>query len=162
MKIVQIDKSQWTSGIEKLKEAYRVFAPVKNDLFHDFKALEKDEAPDFNFQNTRLSPKSIVYPQSEILFRYSLDRESEEYGILKEDVKEKTPKRLSASARATPIPSFWSNAISIRRNTKIPIGWRNTRSPHSSEWPAIIRILRASAPVPAPVLLMKRAWTHWS
>ncbi|MFO7839861.1 MAG: 4Fe-4S dicluster domain-containing protein [Desulfosalsimonadaceae bacterium] len=94
MKIVQINKSQWASGIEKLKEGYRVFAPVKNQLFHDFKALEKDEQPDFNFQNTRLSPKSIVYPQSEVLFRYSLDKNSEEYGILKEVEKDKTPKAV--------------------------------------------------------------------
>ncbi len=94
MKIVQIDKNKWAEGIEKLKEGYRVFAPVKNELFHDFKALDKGESPDFNFKNTRLSPKSIVYPQSQVLFRYSLDKNSEEYGILKEDEKDKTPKAV--------------------------------------------------------------------
>ena len=94
MKIVQIDKNQWTSGIEKLKEGYRVFAPVKNKLFHDFKALEKNEKPDFDFKNTRLSPKSIVYPQSEILFRFSLNKNSDEYAILQEDEKDKTPRAV--------------------------------------------------------------------
>jgi len=94
MKIVQIDKSQWMEGLEKLTDAYRVYAPVKYESFHDFKALDKGDAPDFDFKNTRRSPKSVVYPQSEILFRYSLDKNSEEYGILKEDDKDKTPKAV--------------------------------------------------------------------
>jgi len=94
MKIVQIDKSQWASGIEKLKEGYRVFAPVKNKLFHDFKALEKGEEGDFDCQNTRLSPKSTVYPQSEILFRFSMDKHSDDYRIMKEDKKDSTPRAV--------------------------------------------------------------------
>ena len=94
MKIVQIDKSQWMAGIEKIKDAYRVYAPVKYESFHDFKALDKGDTPNFDFQNTRRSPKSVVYPQSEILFRYSLDKNSDDYGILKEDEKDKTPKAV--------------------------------------------------------------------
>jgi ferredoxin len=94
MKIVQIEKTQWRDGIEKLKEGFRVFAPVKNNLFHDFKALDKGEEADFDCRNTRLSPKAIVYPQSEILFRYSLDKNSDDYGILKEDKKDKTPRAV--------------------------------------------------------------------
>ena len=68
MKIFAIAKDNLTDGIEKLGDSYRLFAPVKEDEFHNFKELAKGEAPYLTCLNTRLSPKAIIYPQSETMF----------------------------------------------------------------------------------------------
>jgi ferredoxin len=94
MKIVQIDKDKWEAGLEKLAEKYRLFGPVKEDDFHNFKALDRGELPDFNCLNTRLSPKSIVYPQSEIMFDYSLDESQKDHHILKEINTDDSPRAV--------------------------------------------------------------------
>jgi hypothetical protein len=41
MKIVQIDKENWENGIKKLSQTYRLFGPVKEDDFHNFKELDQ-------------------------------------------------------------------------------------------------------------------------
>ena len=84
MKIFQIDKADWETSLEKLTGNYRVFAPVKEEEFHNFKELVKGETPDLNCLNTRLSPKAIIYPQSETMFEYSLDESREDHHIMKE------------------------------------------------------------------------------
>ena len=63
MKIFTIAKDNLTDGLERLGESYRLFAPVKEEEFHNFKELAKGQAPDLNCLNTRLSPKAIIYPQ---------------------------------------------------------------------------------------------------
>jgi len=45
-----------------------------------------------NLLNTRLSPKSIVYPQSEIMFKYTLDENQKDHNILKEIDKDYSPR----------------------------------------------------------------------
>jgi len=84
MKIVQIAKADWESGLGKLSKAYRLFAPVKEADFHNFKELADGETPDLDCLNTRLSPKAIIYPQSEPMFEYSLDESREDHHIMKE------------------------------------------------------------------------------
>jgi len=84
MKIVKIDKKTWTAGIKKSADSYRLFGPVKEGDFHNFKELDADQAPDLDCLNTRLSAKAIIYPQSENLFEYSLDESREDHHILKE------------------------------------------------------------------------------
>jgi ferredoxin len=84
MTLIKIDRQAWAGGIEKAKSAYRVFGPVKEKNDHEFKLLDKGEMPDFNCQNTRMSPKAIVYPQSQIMFTYSLDKTRDDYCIMKE------------------------------------------------------------------------------
>ena len=73
MKIVQIDKKSWAEGLKKAAKAYRLFGPVKEKDFHNFEELVEGRLPDFNCLNTRLSPKAIIYPQSQVMFEYSLD-----------------------------------------------------------------------------------------
>lgn len=84
MKVIKINKKSWAGGLETLKASYTVFGPVGNTRFHDFKALDKGELPDFGFLNTRLSPKSIIYPQSEVMFEYNLDENVKDHHILKD------------------------------------------------------------------------------
>jgi len=94
MKVVKIDKQKWAAGIETLKNTYRLYGPVKAERFHDFALLEKGTLPDFNFQNTRLSPKAIIYPQTEVMFHYTLDENREDHHILKEVAGDAAPRAI--------------------------------------------------------------------
>ncbi|MGD9149645.1 MAG: 4Fe-4S ferredoxin, partial [Desulfobacterales bacterium] len=94
MKIVEIKKENWEGGIKKLAESYRLFGPVKEADFHNFKQLEAGQLPDLSCLNTRLSPKSIIYPQTEVMFDYSLDENVEDHHILKEVDKDYRPQAV--------------------------------------------------------------------
>ncbi|MBW1868097.1 MAG: 4Fe-4S dicluster domain-containing protein [Deltaproteobacteria bacterium] len=87
-------KEEWIKVLEGLKEAYRIFVPVKDGDFHNFMAFDKGKIPDFDYQNSRLSPKSMVYPQSERMFEYALDRVDSEANIVKESPKDYSPKAV--------------------------------------------------------------------
>lgn len=90
MKVLKITKEDLAKGLDKLNKSSRLIGPVedKDEKFHYFKELDQGELPDFNFRNTRLSPKAIVYPQSEKMFEYTLDTNDPEHDILKEVKKE--------------------------------------------------------------------------
>jgi ferredoxin len=94
MKIIKIDKGSWTEGLKKLGKTYRLFGPVKEDGFHNFKQLHQGQLPDLDCLNTRLSPKSIIYPQTEVMFEYSLDENQEDHHILKEAAKDYSPQAV--------------------------------------------------------------------
>ncbi|MEJ2723052.1 MAG: 4Fe-4S dicluster domain-containing protein [Deltaproteobacteria bacterium] len=91
-------KKDWVKVLESLKEDFKVFVPVKDGDFHYFRLLENDRKPSFDFQNTRLSPKSVIFPQSERMFEYSLDKGEEDAYVLKEAQKE-FPLQLIAGIR---------------------------------------------------------------
>jgi sulfhydrogenase subunit beta (sulfur reductase) len=90
MKVIQIQKKDWAEGLRRLREDYRLFGPVKDKEFHLFRELNGDELPDLAFSNTRLSPKSIVYPQSEALLTSS----GEDRNILTEVEKDYRPRAV--------------------------------------------------------------------
>ena len=83
MKVIKIDKEKWTSGIEALKQSYRLFGPVRDGEFHQFKELAEGSLPDLDFQNSRMSAKSVIYPQSQTMFEYSLDETDADHHVLK-------------------------------------------------------------------------------
>ncbi len=94
MKIIQIDKEKWEDGLKKAADSYRLFGPVKEEEFHNFKELAKGQSPDLSCLNTRLSPKSIIYPQSEAMFEYSLDESVEDHHIMKEVDTDYSPRAV--------------------------------------------------------------------
>ena len=94
MNLIKIDQSAWAEGIEKLKKSYVLFGPVKDGQFYNFDRLGQDTLPDFSAQNTRMSPKSIVYPQSEVMFTYSLDEHEADHHIIKEAPKDYSPRAV--------------------------------------------------------------------
>ncbi|RLC29712.1 MAG: 4Fe-4S ferredoxin [Deltaproteobacteria bacterium] len=87
-------REEWVSALKTLSDAYKVFVPVKDGDFHTFMPLDTGKNPDFSFQNTRLSPKSVVYPQSERMFEFSVDENDTEANILKEAPKDDTPQAI--------------------------------------------------------------------
>jgi len=87
-------KEEWMGAMEGLKDSYTIFVPVKDGDFHTFKPLDEGKTPDFDFQNTRMSAKSIVYPQSERMFEYTLDENDTDANILKESLKDYSPRAI--------------------------------------------------------------------
>ena len=94
MKLVNIDKKQWKRGLDSLRASYRLLGPVKEDSYYSFKELKKGEQPDFSYLNTRLSPKSILFPQSEAIVEYSLDSRDEDHHIMKAIETDGTPRAV--------------------------------------------------------------------
>ena len=84
-------KEEWSETLQGLTEHYRVFVPVKDGDFHNFKKLEEGVKPNFDFQNTRLSPKGMIYPQSERMFEYTLEESEPDAHIPKEAAKDYSP-----------------------------------------------------------------------
>ncbi|RJP95559.1 MAG: 4Fe-4S ferredoxin [Desulfobacteraceae bacterium] len=115
MTLIKIDRQTWVDGIEKAKSAYRVFGPVKENNDHEFKLLAKGEMPDFNCQNTRMSPKAIIYPQSQIMFTYSLDESKDDCRIMKE-VENATSPQVAVGVRPCDALAF----PIVRRNFDSP------------------------------------------
>ncbi len=91
MKILKIYKKDWEKSFSRIRKFYQLYGPVKEGFFHNFKELDEDELPDFDFLNTRLSPKNLVYPQSEKMFDFSLDDNDPDHDILKEAKKDYSP-----------------------------------------------------------------------
>ena len=92
MKVINIDQKKWTKGIETLGGTYKLIGPVAEKDFHTFKTLGQGQLPDLSFTNTRLSPKDVVFPQSEDMFVYTLDPTEEDCNILKEAPKDYSPR----------------------------------------------------------------------
>jgi ferredoxin len=94
MNLIQIDAQSWAKGIEKLKAIYRTFGPGKEKNDVEFKELGSGELPELDFQNTRMSPKALVYPQSQVMFTYSLDESQADCRVLKEVKRDEKPQAV--------------------------------------------------------------------
>ena len=75
-------------ALGSLGSRYRVFVPVKEGDFHSFRILDEGRKPDFSYQNSRLSPKSIFYPQSERMFECIVDETQARGNIYEEAAKD--------------------------------------------------------------------------
>lgn len=84
-------KDEWLGAIEGLRREYKVFVPIKEGDLHFFREYKDGVKADFAYSNTRLSPKNIVYPQSERMFECPLSKDQEGAFILKESPKEFSP-----------------------------------------------------------------------
>ncbi len=94
MKVIQIDKAQWAGGLDKAAGSYRLFGPAKDGENYEFKTLEAGETPDLSRLNTRMSPKALAQPQSQVMFQYSLDESREDHHILKETEADYAPRAV--------------------------------------------------------------------
>ena len=93
MKILKIDRKNWSPFLDKLKDTYRLYGPVRQGDVFSFASVQDVSQIDLSFQNSRLSPKSLFLPQSDRMFEFSLDPERDDAHILKE-----VPKDYSARA----------------------------------------------------------------
>jgi ferredoxin len=94
MTLVIIDKKSWAEGLTAAADGYRLFGPVKEKAYHHFKALKKGDMPDLDLVNTRLSPKALLFPQSETMLEYSLDESRDDHHIMKAVASDDTPRAV--------------------------------------------------------------------
>lgn len=94
MKLAKIDKDQWVAGLAALQKTYRLIGPAKEKEYYSFKTLADGEEPDFTFLNSRLSPKAILFPQSEPIIEYSLDQNDEDHHIMTETEIDTSPRAV--------------------------------------------------------------------
>ena len=94
MKFVKIDKKQWAKGLDTLRKSFRLLGPVKEDTYYSFKELKQGEQPDFSFPNSRLSPKALLFPQSEAIVEYSLDLHEEDHHVMKAIETDTSPRAV--------------------------------------------------------------------
>ena len=87
-------KEEWTEALKGLRSSCKVFVPVKEGDFHNFREFDGTRGPDFNCGNTRLSAKALVYPQSERMFEYTLDEKKADANLYKESVKDYSPRAI--------------------------------------------------------------------
>jgi len=87
-----INKKDITEFFAGLIARYRVFAPVRHNDMTNFREISAPDQIDLSLSNTRLSPKSIMLPQSESMFEFTLDRTTERVGILQEIETDRTPR----------------------------------------------------------------------
>ncbi len=96
MKVIKIDKKDWTRGLDQTRESYQLFGPVKTGKNTVFGPLEKDVFPDMECTETVLSPKSVLFPQTEKMLFASLDESREDHHIMKPVEKDSSPRALIA------------------------------------------------------------------
>lgn len=83
MKFITIDKNDWARGIEKSREAYQLFGPVKDKNGFFIRKLKKDTLPDMEYHDSVMSAKSILFPQTEKLLYTTLDESKDDHHIMK-------------------------------------------------------------------------------
>lgn len=94
MKVIKIDKQNWTGGIDKSRENYQIFGPVKDKEHFVFKKLNLKEYPDMENALSVLSPKSILFPQSEKILAASLDESQDDHHIMKRVATDYSPRAV--------------------------------------------------------------------
>ncbi len=94
MKVIKIDKSIWTKGIDKARKAYQLFGPVKDKEIVVFKQLDQEIYPEMEYTDSVLSAKSAVFPQTEKMLDGSLDESIEGHHILKRSDADYSPRAV--------------------------------------------------------------------
>ncbi len=98
MKIIKIIKEDWARGIDRTRAAYHLFGPVKatgtGKTRHVFRPLEKDQYPDMDHTDSVLSPKSLVFPQTQTLLTSSLDDAQEGHHRFEAPAFDDTPRAV--------------------------------------------------------------------
>ncbi len=95
MRILQIQKTDWSAGLEKSRQEYTLFGPVKEgNNISKFRELAAGEEPDFSISTTTMSPKSVVFPQSEVMFTFTTDSASPDCNIMKVPEKSYSPRAI--------------------------------------------------------------------
>jgi ferredoxin len=94
MKFITIDKKNWTKGIEKSREAYQLFGPVKDKNGCLIKYLENDMLPDMTYPDAVMSAKSVLFPQTEKMLFTSLDESQKDHHIMKRAATDYSPRAV--------------------------------------------------------------------
>lgn len=94
MKVIKIDKKDWNKGIDKSREKYQFFGPVKEKDNYIFGQLAQDQFPEMDVVDTVLSPKAVLFPQTEKILTTSLDEKVEDHHIMKRAEADYSPRAV--------------------------------------------------------------------
>ena len=94
MKFITIDKKDWTKGIDKSRETYQLFGPVKDENGCQIRQLDAEIQPDMTYTDSVLSAKSVLFPQSEKIITASLNEADEDHHIMKRVDTNYTPRAV--------------------------------------------------------------------
>ncbi|MDT8378903.1 MAG: 4Fe-4S dicluster domain-containing protein [Desulfotignum sp.] len=83
MRFITIDKKNWTQGIDQSRKTYQVFGPVRDENGCQIKPLAVDTHPEMDAAVTVMSPKSVLFPQTEKILTATLDESKEDHHIMK-------------------------------------------------------------------------------
>lgn len=109
-------EEEWGKALEAVKDGYtKVYVPQKEGDFHMFRDFKEGARPDFKYQNTRLSAKGLVYPQSMKMFECSMDGNAGDSHIFKEVDKDYGP-RVVVGIRPCDAAAF----LVVKRNFDNP------------------------------------------
>lgn len=70
----KLRKADLKKFAKALIENYRVFAPVEVEGTSSFREIRSPEEIHLDSQNSRIPPKGILFPQSEVMFRYTREK----------------------------------------------------------------------------------------
>lgn len=105
MSVVKIDKKKWEEGLKALYDDYTLIGPALQGDVSTFKILGEGEMPNLSIQNTRLSAKGVIYPQSQVMFTYDLNEQSEDHHIMK-PVEQEDKQQILVAIRPCDAASF--------------------------------------------------------
>jgi formate hydrogenlyase subunit 6/NADH:ubiquinone oxidoreductase subunit I len=95
MKIIKIDKKEWKQGIDKSRKDYKFFGPVKDKNYHLVKELGENDYPDMDLSaDTILSPKSVIFPQTEKMLTANLDESQDNHHIMERADTDYSPRAV--------------------------------------------------------------------
>lgn len=80
-----LEKEQMPAWLNKLIQAYQVFAPVNEEGCVLFKQIEAGNQCALDYTNTKVPPKEVLFPRAENLFCYRCEKDGVE---LKEQIDE--------------------------------------------------------------------------
>ncbi len=92
MSWLKLTKEGLCNWLRKFQKDYQIYGPVWTGNYHEFKKLNDPKDIDWDYVNTRLSPKGLFHPHSEKMFEFSLAKGDPMRGILREVEKDYGPR----------------------------------------------------------------------
>lgn len=89
-----ISKNEFNDWLKELRKTFELYGPVDQGGQTNFALLPEEALPDLSYQNTRLSPKAFIQPQSERMFQFTVKPEDPEANIIKEVPQEEKSRLL--------------------------------------------------------------------
>jgi sulfhydrogenase subunit beta (sulfur reductase) len=81
MEFISIDKKDWETGLNASRKAYQLFGPVQEKNGILIKQLKDDQLPLMAYNETIMSVKSVIFPQTEKILISHLDETREDHHL---------------------------------------------------------------------------------
>jgi ferredoxin len=81
LKAKTIRKKDISGFLDRIIQSYRVYAPVMQNGYFLFKTIKSGSEASLDYHNAKMSPKDVLFPQSEVLFRYQLKKQGVEIDV---------------------------------------------------------------------------------